>query len=191
MTGLLAFAENAIGGDAGRPSDVLTTFDGTTVEVLNTDAEGRLVMADALGYGASMKPDAMIDVATLTGAVVVALGPYIAGLMGNDDSLVRDLQSAAATAGEDVWHLPLPTDLDQWLESDVADINNLPRLTSAAGSLTAGLFLQRFVAGTAWAHLDIAGPAFLSADHVRGHQPVGGTGFGVTTLVAFLRQQAG
>ncbi|MEE8602270.1 leucyl aminopeptidase [Euzebya tangerina] len=189
VTGLLAFAENAIGADAGRPSDVLTTFDGTTVEVMHTDAEGRLVLADALGYGASMHPDVMVDVATLTGAVVVALGPYQAGLMGNDQRVVGDLTQAAQVAGESLWHLPLPADLDRWLESEVADVRNLGGTGPEAGSLTAGLFLQRFVGDTPWAHLDIAGPAFLSSERARGHQPAGGTGFGVSTLAAFVEAQ--
>ncbi|WP_370328151.1 leucyl aminopeptidase [Euzebya sp.] len=190
VTGLLALAENAIGGDAQRPSDVLTTFDGTTVEVVNTDAEGRLVMADALGYGRSLGADVLVDVATLTGAAVVALGPWTAALMANDDGLARDVADAAADAGEDVWRLPLPVELDAWLESPVADIDNLGR-DKGAGALLAGLFLQRFVGDVPWAHLDIAGPAFLGAQDVRGHQPEGGTGFGVTTLVSFLQRQSG
>jgi leucyl aminopeptidase len=190
VTGLMALAENAIGGDAQRPSDVITTFDGTTVEVLHTDAEGRLVLADALGYGVSMSPDAMIDLATLTGACTVALGPWIAGLMGSDDDLVADVQAAAADAGEDVWHLPLPDDLDHWLESPVADIDNIGR-DKGAGALIAGLFLRRFTADVPWVHLDIAGPAFLGPDDVRGHTPRGGTGFGVATLVSFVQRHSG
>ncbi len=187
VTGLMALAENAIGGDAQRPSDVITTFDGTTVEVVHTDAEGRLVLADALGYGATLEPDAMVDLATLTGACVVALGPWIGGLMGNDDELVDAVSRAAAEAGEPLWHLPLPDDLEPWLESPVADIDNLGR-DKGAGALLAGLFLRRFAGDVPWVHLDIAGPAFLGAQDVRGHQPRGGTGFGVTTLLALLQQ---
>lgn len=190
VTGLLALAENAIGGDAQRPSDVVTTFDGTTVEVVHTDAEGRLVLADALGYAATMAPDAIIDLATLTGAATVALGPWIAALMGDDEDLVTAVTDAAEEAGEAVWRLPLPDDLDPWLQSSVADIDNLGR-DKGAGAIIGGLFLRHFVAGIPWVHLDIAGPAFLGPADVRGHQPQGGTGFGVTTLLGFLQRQGG
>lgn len=190
ITGLMALAENAIGGDAQRPSDVITTYDGTTVAVSHTDAEGRLVLADALGYAAAMSPDAIIDLATLTGAAVSALGPWTAALMGNDPSLVDDIAAAAEHAGEPVWPLPLPDDLDRWLDSPVADVDNLGR-ESPGGALTAGLFLRRFVGDVAWAHLDIAGPAFLEVQDARGHQPAGGTGFGVTTLVTLLQRHSG
>ncbi|HUG86663.1 MAG TPA: leucyl aminopeptidase [Euzebya sp.] len=187
VTGLMAMAENAIGGDAQRPSDVVTTFDGTTVEIAHTDAEGRLVLADALGYAVSMEPDAIIDLATLTGSAVEALGPWIAALMGNDDGLSRNVADAASDAGEAVWPLPLPDDLDAWLESDVADIDNLGR-DKGAGALLGGLFLRRFVGDVPWVHLDIAGPSFLDKADARGHQPEGGTGFGVTTLLSFIRR---
>ncbi len=190
VTGLLALAENAIGGDAQRPSDVITTFDGTTVEIINTDAEGRLALADAIGYGVSLEPDAIVDLATLTGAAVVALGPSIAGLMGDDDDLLDALALAAEDAGEPVWHLPLPEEYDRWLESPIADVDNLGR-ASGAGALVAGLFLRRFAGDVPWAHLDIAGPAFRSPEDAGGHQPEGGTGFGVTTLVHFLQAQGG
>jgi leucyl aminopeptidase len=191
VTGLLALAENAIGGDAQRPSDVITTFDGTTVEVVHTDAEGRLVLADALGYGASLEPDAMIDLATLTGACISALGPWTAGLMGNDPDLIDDVRAAADDAGEDVWPLPLPDELEHWLASPVADIDNLGRDQGGAGALVAGLFLRRFAGDVPWAHLDIAGPAFLGPQDVRGHTPRGGTGFGVATLLAFVQRHSG
>jgi leucyl aminopeptidase len=189
VTGLLALAENAIGGDAQRPGDVLRTFDGTTVEVVHTDAEGRLVLADALGYGASLGPDAMVDLATLTGGCVTALGPHIAGVMGSDQQLVDDLLAAAAEAGEDAWPLPLPDDYDAWLESPVADLDNLGR-DQGAQPLLGGLFLRRFTAGIPWAHVDMAGPAFLSKADARGHTPAGGTGWGVATLLAFVQRHS-
>lgn len=189
ITGLMALAENAIGGDAQRPSDVITTYDGTTVEVRHTDAEGRLVLADALGYGVSMNPDAILDVATLTGAAVVALGPWTAAAMGNDMALITDVMAAAERAGESLWHLPLPDELEPWLESSVADVNNLGR-EGQAGAVVAGLFLRRFVDNVPWVHLDIAGPSFVDDTDATGHQPVGGTGFGVTTLVSFLERHS-
>ncbi|MGI9018902.1 MAG: leucyl aminopeptidase [Euzebya sp.] len=190
VTGLLALAENSFGGDAQRPSDIITTFDGTTVEVAHTDAEGRLVLADALGYAVSLKPDAIVDIATLTGASVAALGPWMAAVMGNDQDLIDNITAAADAAGEPVWQLPLFDDLDPWLESSVADIDNIGRETGA-GAVVAGLFLQRFVADVPWAHLDIAGPAFLGKQDVRGHQPEGGTGFGVATLVSYVQRHSG
>lgn len=189
ITGLMALAENAIDGDAQRPSDVITTYDDTTVEVTHTDAEGRLVLADALGYGASFNPDAMLDVATLTRAAVVALGPWMGAAMGNDQDLLTDVLSAADRAGEQLWQLPLPDTLEPWLQSSVADYNNLGR-QGEAGAVVAGLFLKQFVGNVPWVHLDIAGPAFLDVKDKVGHQPAGGTGFGVTTLVTFLERHS-
>jgi leucyl aminopeptidase len=185
VTGLLALAENMPGGNAIRVSDVLVHRGGTTVEVMNTDAEGRLVMADALAYGAESSPDVMIDLATLTGAQIVALGPAIAGLMGSDDGLVAQLEQAAEQAGERVWHLPLPEEYADHLRSEVADLRNIGR-PGQAGTLVAGLFLKEFTAGIPWAHLDIAGPAF-SEDGDGFYTAKGGTGVGVRTLVAFLQ----
>ena len=192
ITGLLAFAENALGGDAGRPSDVLTTYDGTTVEVFNTDAEGRLVMADALGYGASMQPDAMIDLATLTGAVVVALGPYIAGLMGNDDALVRDLQHAACHGRRG-----RVASAASCRPRAVARVRRR-RHQQHAGADRSGRKPDRRACSCSASWPTAPGRTSTSPGRpssprmtARGHQPVGGTGFGVTTLVAFLRQQTG
>ena len=184
VTGLLALAENMPGGDAIRVSDVLVQRGGTTVEVMNTDAEGRLVLADALAYGAESAPDLMIDLATLTGAQIVALGTQICGLMGTDDALIEELEQAASAAGERVWHLPLPQDYAEHLRSEVADLRNIGR-PGQAGTLVAGLFLKEFTAGIPWAHLDIAGPAF-SEDGDGFYTAKGGTGFGVRTLVRFL-----
>ncbi len=176
--------DNMTGPDAQRPGDVYTARDGTTVEVLNTDAEGRLVLADALALASEEAPAAVVDLATLTGACMVALGERIAGLMSNDDDLRDKIVAAAAEAGERVWPMPLPKDYAKQLESDVADVKNIG--TRYGGSLTAGLFLQRFVGdGIAWAHLDIAGPAMGS--EIDGVNPKGGTGFGVRALVQLLR----
>ncbi|MFM7067908.1 MAG: leucyl aminopeptidase, partial [Actinomycetes bacterium] len=176
--------DNMTGGDAQRPGDVFVARNGRTVEVLNTDAEGRLVLADALCLAAEASPAAIIDLATLTGACLVALGPSIAGLMGNDDALIGAVSVAAERSGERVWHLPLPADYRRQLDSPIADLCNISG-GRYGGTLTAGLFLQEFVpAGTPWVHLDIAGPAWLSADD--GVDPKGGTGFGVRTLAALL-----
>jgi leucyl aminopeptidase len=188
VTGLCALAENMPGGDAQRPSDVLESYGGTTVEVLDTDAEGRLVLADALRYGARLGPDAMVDLATLTGAAVTAVGPYAAALMGTDEALIGDLRQAAQVAGEDVWPLPLWPALERFLDTPVADLVNTGD-DHGGGSIMGGLFLRRFTAGVPWAHLDIAGPAFLEPELARGHLPAGGTGFGVRTLLAWLERR--
>jgi leucyl aminopeptidase len=146
---------------------------------LNTDAEGRLILADALSLASEDKPAAVVDLATLTGACVVALGEKIAGLMGNDDEWTAQVRGAADLVGERVWPLPLPDDYRRGIDSSVADMKNVgPR---EGGALTAGIFLQEFVDGVPWAHLDIAGPAFLSGED--GYLPKGGTGFGVRTLL--------
>ena len=175
--------DNMLGGDATRPGDVLTIRNGTTVEVLNTDAEGRLVLADGLCMAAEAEPDAVVDLATLTGACMVALGSHIAGLMGNDDGWNAQVREAAERAGERVWPLPLPDDYRRLLDSPVADLKNVgPRW---GGALTAGLFLREFVPeDLPWVHLDIAGPAW--ADDASDLTRKGGTGFGVRTLVALL-----
>jgi leucyl aminopeptidase len=163
-----------------RPGDVLTMRNGKTVEVLNTDAEGRLILADALSLASEEGADAIIDLATLTGAVTMALGEKIAGLMGNDEAWIDQVQGAASRAGERLWHLPLPDDYRRNLDSDVADIRNVTA-GGGAGTLTAGLFLKEFVGDAPWAHLDIAGTARSSSDDVE--TPKGGTGYGVRTLV--------
>jgi leucyl aminopeptidase len=180
VTGYLCLAENMINGKAIRPGDVLTIKNGTTVEVLNTDAEGRLVLADGLSLASAEKPDAIVDLATLTGACMVALGPSIAGLMGNNDGLVEQVQAAADRSSESVWHLPLPKEYRKDLDSDVADLKNVTA-GRYGGALHAGLFLQEFVDGTPWAHLDIAGPADAKGDD--GYIPKGASGFGVRTIV--------
>jgi leucyl aminopeptidase len=178
----LCLAENMPSGRATRPGDVLTIRNGTTVEVLNTDAEGRLVLADGLSLAVEAGVDAIVDLATLTGACIVALGPEVAGLMGNDETWSGQVSEAAARADEEVWPLPLPPSYRRMLDSDVADIKNIGG--KYAGALTAGLFLQEFVGTTPWVHLDIAGPS--NAEEDRPLVPKGGTGFGVRTLVELL-----
>jgi leucyl aminopeptidase len=189
VTGLVALAENMPSGTAIRPSDVLTHRGGRTVEVLNTDAEGRLVLADALAYGAERQPDALIDVATLTGAVTVALGDRVAGVMGTDRAVVYGLLAAAEAAGEPLWELPLYSDYADLLKSEVADMKNIGK-PGKAGTIVAGLFLKEFTAGVPWAHLDIAGPAFTEEGDAF-YTSRGGTGVPVRTLVQFLRARAG
>ena len=184
VTGLLALAENMPGGDATRVSDVLTHRDGTTVEVMNTDAEGRLVLADALAYGGELEPTAMIDLATLTSGQIIALGHRIAAIMGTDDELMDAVEEAARRAGERLWRLPLPDDYREQLRSEVADLRNIGKPRQAQ-SIIAGLFLREFAGDVPWVHLDIAGPAF--SDSGDGPLvPKGATGFGVRTLVAYL-----
>ena len=183
VIGFAPATENMPGGRAVKPGDVLEIRNGKTIEVLNTDCEGRLVLADALSLAAEEEPDAIVDLATLTGACVTALGPRIAGLMGNDDRLVSALQSASARAGEPTWPLPLPEAYRADIDSDVADMKNHSK--RGGGTLTAGLLLKEFVADRPWAHLDIAGPSRTDDDS--GEYRKGSTGFGVRTLLEFLR----
>ncbi len=184
---IVPLTDNMLGPDATRPGDVLRIRNGKTIEVLNTDAEGRLVLADALSLASEGEPDAIVDLATLTGACMVALGPRIAGLMGNDEAFVDRVRDAATAAGERVWPLPLPDDYRRMLDSKVADMKNIGG--PHGGALTAGLVLREFVAdGIAWAHLDIAGPAWSDDDD--GETSAGGTGFGVRTLVALAESFA-
>jgi leucyl aminopeptidase len=182
VVGYLPLAENMPGGAAQRPSDVITIYGGKTVEVLNTDAEGRLVLADALARSAADSPSLLVDVATLTGAQTVALGTRTAGVMASDDPLAAGIADSARRAGEAMWPMPLPEDLRKGLESAVADIANVSPDRSG-GMLVAGLFLREFVpAGVRWAHLDIAGPAFNDGAPY-GYVSKGGTGAAVRTLV--------
>jgi leucyl aminopeptidase len=184
VRGYLPLTDNMPGGDATRVGDVLRIRNGTTVEVLNTDAEGRLVLADALALASDDAPDAIVDLATLTGACMVALGTKIAGLMGNHDGFVDQVRAAADAQGEPVWPLPLPADIRSSIDSDVADIKNISG-KRWGGALVAGVFLQEFVGeGIPWVHLDIAGPADAAEDD--GETRKGGTGFGVRTLLHLL-----
>jgi leucyl aminopeptidase len=173
--------ENMPSGNALRPGDILTMRSGTTVEVLNTDAEGRLILADALSLASDEHADAIVDLATLTGACMVALGEKVAGVMGNDESWLGQVRDAADRAGESVWPLPLPEEYRKLLESEVADLRNIST-GSYGGAITAALFLEEFVdERVPWAHLDIAGPVRVPADD--GELTRGATGFGVRTLV--------
>jgi leucyl aminopeptidase len=184
--GLIAATENMPSGSAVRPGDVLRAMNGTTVEIGNTDAEGRLTLADALCYaGEKVGADEVVDMATLTGACVVALGPLCSGLFANDQGLADRLLAAATNAGERVWQLPLIDEYRDNLKSDVADFNNVgPR---GGGAITAGLFLKEFAGDRPWAHLDIAGPAFTEKDTPIG--PRGATGAPVRTLLCYLMSQ--
>ena len=175
--------ENMPSGRAMRPGDVLTIRNGTTVEVLNTDAEGRLILADGLSLAVEEEPVAIIDLATLTGACMIALGKGIAGLMTNDDGLRERVSGAADRAGEPVWHLPLPKQYRKHLDSPIADMKNIGN-GPHGGALTAGLFLEEFVGDIPWVHLDIAGPSTSEDDD--GALVKGATGFGVRTLVELL-----
>jgi leucyl aminopeptidase len=188
VTAYAPMAENMPSGSAQRPSDVLTIRGGKTVEVLNTDAEGRLVLADALVRAGEDRPDLVVDIATLTGACVIALGTRVSGIMANDDRLLHQMHGVSERAGEQMWPLPLPNELREKLDSPVADIANAGAKWGAA--LAAGVFLQDFVAdGLAWAHLDIAGTAFNS-DPAYGYTPKGATGSGVRTLVQIVEDVA-
>ena len=186
VTAYGALAENMPSGSAFRPSDVLTIYGGKTVENGNSDAEGRLVMADALARANEDHPDLVVDVATLTGACVVALGHRTAGLMANDQATADLVLDAAEAAGEDIWQLPIPEEIRSKLDSKVADLRSTGH-ERWAGALIAAAFLREFVAeGTGWAHLDIAGPAFLDGKPY-GYVAPGGTGVGVRTLIALAR----
>jgi len=185
VVGITPLTENMPGGAAVRPGDVLHTRNGKTIEVLNTDAEGRLVLADGLALAVEQEPDLVVDLATLTGACMVALGKKIAGLFGTDQA-VEQLEAAAAAAGERVWHLPLPADYRKMIDSDVADMKNTG--DRYGGAITASLLLQEFAGEGPWAHLDIAGPA--RAGDTDGYILKGGTGFGVRTIVELARRMS-
>ncbi|GGP54128.1 leucyl aminopeptidase [Streptomyces abikoensis] len=188
VTGWLALAENMPSGTATRPGDVLKMYSGKTVEVLNTDAEGRLVLADALTRASEENPDAIVDVATLTGAMVLALGDRTFGVMANDDAFRAAIHEIAEEVGEQAWPMPLPAELRKSMDSSVADMANMGE--RMGGGLVAGLFLQEFVGeGITWAHLDIAGPAFHEKAPY-GYTPKGGTGSAVRTLVRLAERTA-
>ncbi len=188
VTGYLCLAENMPSGTAQRPSDVVVMRDGTSVEILDTDAEGRMVLGDGICLASEKNPDWIVDIATLTGAQQVALGNDIAGVMGNDDDFRGAVVAAADAAGEGAWPMPLPAELRTKLETPTADIAH--KGDRDGGMLTAGLFLREFVGeGIGWAHLDIAGPAF-NTKGPKGATPKGGTGFGVATLVGLVEQRA-
>jgi leucyl aminopeptidase len=176
-------AENLVGDKATKPGDVLTIRNGVTIEVLNTDAEGRLILADGLSLAAETDADAIIDVATLTGAQNVALGNEVGALFSSNDELASQLLNASMCSGETLWRMPLVDSYESYFESDVADIKNMGR-PLRADSIIGALILRRFTAGKPWAHLDISGPA--RADGFRGYTTKGATAFSVRTLVEYL-----
>lgn len=183
VTGTCCCTDNQPGPTATKPGDVLHIRNGKTVEVLNTDAEGRLVLADGLSLAVEETPDLVVDIATLTGACMVALGDRYAGLMGNDAGAVERALAAASAAGENVWHLPLPSEYRKQLDSEIADLRNIGK-GRFGGTLVAGLFLAEFVGETPWVHVDIAGP--VRSDSDAGELSKGATGFGVRTLVELV-----
>ena len=186
VTALLMCAENAISGTAQRPGDVITHYGGKTVEVLNTDAEGRLVLADGLAFAVKhLKPDYLVDIATLTGAASLGLGKQYAALYSRNHKWVKELRQSGENSGDRVWHMPLIDDYEIALQSEIADINHTADAAEfSAGSVTAALFLEQFVADVNWAHLDIAGVG--RADSDAGENPKGGTGFGVRLLLDWI-----
>jgi leucyl aminopeptidase len=183
LVGVIPATENLPSGKAYKPGDILKTLSGQTVEVISTDAEGRLILSDALTYSLRYQPKAIIDLATLTGACVIALGDYVTGLFGNDESLVKRVEEASGKTGEKVWRLPLLDEYFEYLKSDAADFRNVG--TRAAGAIIGGIFLSKFVEKIPWVHLDIAGPASIEKE--RPYIPKGGTGVGVRLLIQFLR----
>ncbi|MCW2944256.1 MAG: leucyl aminopeptidase [Actinoallomurus sp.] len=190
VTGLVASAENMPSGSSMRPGDVIRHYGGTTSEVLNTDAEGRLVLADALAYAdAELGASAVVDIATLTGAAKVALGLRHGALYATDDALAGDLLGAGETSGEALWRMPLVEDYREAIDSDVADVANIGRGGFGAGSITAALFLREFAGERPWAHLDVAGPARATSNEAEVTR--GGTGFGVRLLLRWLTSRAG
>jgi leucyl aminopeptidase len=180
--GVIGAAENMPDGAAYRPGDVFGSLDGKTVEVVNTDAEGRLVLADALTYASRLSPDLLVDAATLTGACVVALGKTCSAFYTAEERLVHDLEGAAKEAGEQFWRMPLLEDLREQLKSDVADLKHLG--DRWGGSISAALFLREFVGKAKWIHCDVAGPVL--ADSAKGAYPKGGTGHAVLTFLKMV-----
>lgn len=185
VMGIIAATPNLISGSSIVPGDVVRAYNGKTIEILNTDAEGRVTMADSLSYAVKEGATEILDFATLTGACMVALGDQIAGMFANNRDLAQAVNTAAFSEGEKVWEMPLEKDYKEMNKSEVADIANIPN-SRYGGAITAGLFLQEFVADTPWVHFDIAGPAFASRGHAFG--PKGGTGFGVRTVLKYIEE---
>ncbi len=183
LVGIIPCTENLPGGRAFKPGDVITSLSGQTIEIVSTDAEGRLLLADGLTYARRFKPDAMIDLATLTGSCIVALGDRVAGMMGNNDRLKAAVKRAAEITGERVWELPLWDEYQEQIKSDIADMKNVGG--RSAGTITGATLLSRFVNKTPWVHLDIAGPVWTEKNLP--YIPKGATGVGVRLLVQFLR----
>jgi leucyl aminopeptidase len=186
VIGIIPVVENMPSGNASRPGDIIKSYDGKTVEIGNTDAEGRLILIDAMSYALEKyKPQVLIDMATLTGACVVALGEKIAGVFTPDDQLADGIIRSGKKTHERCWRMPLPEDYKELFKSDIADLNNVAN-TRYGGAITAALFLSEFVKDTRWAHIDIAGPAFAKKESA--YCGAGGTGFGVRLLCDLLDQ---
>ncbi len=186
LVALVPATENLPGGSAYKPGDILRSMSGRTIEVLNTDAEGRLILADALTYAERYDPEAIIDIATLTGACIIALGHHATGLMGNSEGLKRRLIRAGEETGERLWELPLWEPYREQIKSDVADVKNVGG--REAGTITAAAFLEKFAGKYHWAHLDIAGTAWEKKG--KSYIPKGATGVGVRLLTRFLEGEA-
>ncbi|TDI92162.1 MAG: leucyl aminopeptidase [Candidatus Dadabacteria bacterium] len=180
--GLIAASENMTGAKAYKPDDVIRAYNGKTIEVINTDAEGRIVLSDALCYAVELKVDEIVDLATLTGACMVGLGSYTAGVMGNNQTLIDKIRKASDSVGEKTWQLPMDDELRVEIKSNVADIKNAG--SRMGGAITAAMFLENFVGDVPWAHIDIAGPAFLEKGS--DWSPKGATGFGVRTIIQYI-----
>jgi leucyl aminopeptidase len=187
VVGLVPAVENLPSGSAIRPGDIITSGSGQTIEVLNTDAEGRMILADALTYAKRFQPRAVIDLATLTGACVIALGQHATAVLGNDERLIRQLLRHGEATGERLWQLPLWDEYAEQIKSDIADVKNTGG--RPAGTITAAAFLQKFATDYRWAHLDIAGTAW--EDKGRHYLPKGGSGVGVRLLVRLLQEAKG
>lgn len=185
IIGIVPAIENIPGSRSYRPGDIIRTYSGKTIEVLNTDAEGRIILADALSYAVkNFDPSIVIDLATLTGACVVALGHHYAAILGNDDKIIADLIEAGKKTNEKIWPLPLDDDFKKQIESEIADVKNIGG--RAGGTITAAMFLKEFIGNAPWCHIDIAGPAILNEK--RPYAPRGGSGFGVRLLLEFLER---
>jgi len=187
VIGIIPAAENLPSGTSYRPGDIITTFSGKTVEVQNTDAEGRMIMCDALHYAVKENCDVIIDIATLTGSCKVALGSYMAGLMGNDKRLIKQLQKAADDSGEQVWPMPSGDEYAKEMKSKIADLKNIG--SKWGGACTAAAFLRQFVGEKKWAHLDIAGTEVF--ERATEYSVEGSSGFGVRVLTSYLMSVAG
>jgi leucyl aminopeptidase len=184
LVGILPATENLPGKTPSKPGDVVRSISGKSIEILNTDAEGRLILADAIEYARTFKPRYVVDLATLTGAALVALGSEAAALMGNDETLLTRIEEAGAETHERVWRMPLYEEYKSYMESDIADLRNISK--STGGLVTAGYFLKEFAGDVPWAHLDIAGVAWT--DPARPYAPRGATGAGVRLLLSLLRK---
>ncbi|TMQ68390.1 MAG: leucyl aminopeptidase, partial [Candidatus Eisenbacteria bacterium] len=187
VVGLVAAAENMPGGGALKPGDIVRAMDGTTIEVTNTDAEGRLVLADALAYSRRYEPEAVVDLATLTGAISIALGNLSAGLFTDDDALASELLEASSRSGERLWRMPVWDEYAHEMRGEVADLVNSSGAREG-GAILGAVFLKQFARGLRWAHLDIASTAWSPVD--RPHEPRGPTGFGVRLLLEWLSRRA-